>query len=203
MLVSTSTNSPFFYQHHKTAIIGCSAKIGENTTIWHNTHITSDAIIGSNCTIGQNCYIAGIVGNGCKIQNNVSIFKGVVLEDDVFMGPSSITTNVLTPRAFINRKNEFKPTLIKKGASIGAGAILLCGIKIGEYAMIGAGSVITKDVPDYALVYGNPARIYDKVDKNGEIVKIGIKTPEESLIRESLNMCASLDSPYDWHDTMK
>ena len=163
------TNAHYEFYIHETAIFELPVDIGENTKIWHNTHITSDAKIGNNCTIGQNCYIAGIVGNGCRIQNNVSIFKGVTLEDDVFMGPSSITTNVLTPRAFINRKNEFKPTLIKKGASIGAGAILLCGITIFEYAMIGAGSVVTKTVPDYALVYGNPARLKGAVVKEGYV----------------------------------
>ena len=157
--------SGIIFRWHPTACIDNGAKIGVNVKIWHNTHITSDAIIGNNCTIGQNCYIAGIVGHGCKIQNNVNIFKGVILEDDVFMGPGAITTNVKNPRAFISRKNEFKPTLIKKGASIGAGAIIICGNTIGEYAMIGAGSVVTKSVSDYALVYGNPAKVQGSVFK--------------------------------------
>jgi len=144
-----------------------NAIVGENTKVWHNTHITSEAKVGDNCTIGQNCYIAGIVGNGCKIQNNVNIFKGVTLEDDVFMGPNCTTTNVLTPRAFINRKNEFKPTLIKKGASIGAGSVIICGNIIGEYALVGAKAVVTKDVPPYALMYGTPARVHGRVNKDG------------------------------------
>ena len=166
---------------HKTVVIDRGAKIGDNVKIWHNTHITSDAQIGNNCTIGQNCYIAGIIGNGCHIQNNVSIFKGVFLEDDVFVGPSAVFTNVLTPRAFINRKNELRPTLIKKGASIGAGAVIICGNIIGRYALVGAGAVVTKDVPEYALAYGNPARVRGMVCENGEIVKMNIK--EEQLCK--------------------
>ena len=152
---------------HGSCFIDEGAKIGNNTKIWHSTHIASTAEIGDNCTIGQNCYIAGIVGNGCKIQNNVNIFKGVTLEDDVFMGPNCTTTNVLTPRAFINRKNEFKPTLIKKGASIGAGSVIICGNIIGEYALVGAKAVVTKDVPPYTLMYGTPARVQGIVNKEG------------------------------------
>lgn len=156
---------------HLTAIIDIGAKVGNRTKIWHWTHIEKGSRIGSFCTIGQCCYIAGVVGNYCHIQNNVSIFKGVTLEDDVFVGPGVITTNILTPRAFVNRKDEFKKTLIKKGASIGAGVTIICGITIGEYALVGAGSVVTKDIPDYALVYGNPARLSGRVLKNGEVFK--------------------------------
>lgn len=152
--------------------VDSGTKIGDYTRIWHNSHIASDAQIGDNCVIGQNCYIAGVVGNRCRIQNNVSIFKGVCLEDDVFVGPNAVFTNILTPRAFVNRKDEFIPTLIKKGASIGAGAIIICGNTIGRYAMIGAGSVVTKNVSEYNLVCGNPARVRGTVYENGEVVKM-------------------------------
>jgi UDP-2-acetamido-3-amino-2,3-dideoxy-glucuronate N-acetyltransferase len=160
-------NNPF--QAHPTAIIDDGAKIGQGTKIWHFSHIMPEAEIGENCIIGQNVFVASkvVLGNRVKVQNNVSIYAGVVCEDDVFLGPSCVFTNVINPRAFIERKNEFRPTLIKKGASIGANATILCGITIGEYAMIGAGSVATKNVPPYALVVGNPARIIGKVDMEG------------------------------------
>jgi UDP-2-acetamido-3-amino-2,3-dideoxy-glucuronate N-acetyltransferase len=148
------------YFSHPTAIIDAGATIGEGTKIWHFCHVMPTAVIGSNCNIGQNVYVDNntIIGNNVKIQNNVSVYNGVVLEDDVFAGPSMVFTNVINPRSFIERKTEFKQTLVKKGASIGANAVIVCGNTIGEYAFIGAGAVVTKNVPAYALMAGNPAK---------------------------------------------
>jgi UDP-2-acetamido-3-amino-2,3-dideoxy-glucuronate N-acetyltransferase len=128
------------------------------------------AKIGKNCSLGQNVNIGSraVIGDGVKIQNNVSVYDDVVIEDDVFCGPSCVFTNVINPRAFVERKHEYKKTIIKKGASIGANATIVCGVTIGEYALIGAGSVVTRDVPAYALAYGNPARVRGKVNKSGE-----------------------------------
>jgi UDP-2-acetamido-3-amino-2,3-dideoxy-glucuronate N-acetyltransferase len=158
------------YFAHSTAVIDDGAIIGDNTKIWHFCHIMSDAKIGSDCILGQNVMIAnGVkIGNGVKIQNNVSVYEGVILEDDVFVGPSAVFTNVINPRSFINRKNEFKKTIVKKGATIGANATIICGVQIGKYAFIGAGAVITKNIPDYALVVGNPAKQVGAVNENGE-----------------------------------
>lgn len=149
------------YFVHPTAVIDEPADIGEGSQIWHFSHVMSGAKIGRNCIIGQNVFVASgaLLGNNIKIQNNVSIFKGVVLEDDVFCGPSMVFTNVFNPRSFISRKKEFRQTLVKKGATIGANATIICGNTIGTYAFIGAGSVVTRDVPDYALVYGNPGKV--------------------------------------------
>ena len=145
---------------HPTAVVE-SDSIGEGTKIWHFSHIMSEAKIGKGCTIGQNVMIAPsvFIGNNVKIQNNVSVYEGVVIEDDVFLGPSMVFTNVTNPRSFISRRDEFRRTLVKKGATIGANATIICGNIIGKYAFVGAGAVVTKDVPDYALVVGNPARI--------------------------------------------
>ncbi len=154
---------------HTTAVVEEGAIIGPGTNIWHFCHIMPAAIIGNNCNMGQNVFVDNNVriGNGVKIQNNVSIYNGVILEDDVFVGPSVVFTNVINPRSFIERKNEFKPTLVQQGASIGANATIVCGITIGEYAMIGAGAVVTKDVEPYALMVGNPAKQIGWVDKDG------------------------------------
>ena len=160
------------YQAHPTAIIDEGAKVGKGTKIWHFSHIMSEAIIGENCNIGQNVVISpkAVLGNNVKVQNNVSVYTGVICEDDVFLGPSCVFTNVINPRSFISRKEEFRTTLVKKGATIGANATIICGVTIGEYAMIGAGAVVTKDIPDYALVVGNPGKQIGWVDKEGNNV---------------------------------
>jgi len=149
------------YFIHESSYVDEPCEIGEGTKIWHFSHIMKDSKIGSNCNIGQNVVISPdvVIGNGVKIQNNVSVYTGVICEDDVFLGPSCVFTNVINPRSFIVRKDEYRRTIIKKGASIGANATIVCGHNIGKYAFVAAGSVVTKDVPDYALVMGNPARI--------------------------------------------
>lgn len=164
-------NTDFYV--HPTSILDNHVRIGSGTKIWHFTHISEYAVIGENCTIGQNVFIGKHVkiGNGVKIQNNVSLYEGVIIEDDVFIGPSVVFTNVINPRAFIERKEEFKETHIQKGASIGANATIICGNNVGEYAMLGAGSVLTKTIADYELWYGNPAEKKGLVDKKGNKVK--------------------------------
>ena len=149
------------YFAHESSYIDEYCEIGKGTKIWHFSHIMKNSKIGENCNIGQNVVISPNVkiGNNVKIQNNVSVYTGVICEDDVFLGPSCVFTNVINPRAFIERKDEYRKTIIKKGATIGANATIVCGYSIGRYAFIGAGAVVTKDVPDYALVVGNPARI--------------------------------------------
>ena len=145
---------------HETAIIDDGVEIGTGSKIWHFCHVLSRSRIGDGCVVGQNV-MAGpdvLIGDGCKIQNNVSLYSGVTLEDDVFCGPSCVFTNVLTPRAFVERKDEFLPTLVRKGASIGANATIVCGVTIGEYAFLGAGAVVSRDIPAHALVVGNPGR---------------------------------------------
>jgi UDP-2-acetamido-3-amino-2,3-dideoxy-glucuronate N-acetyltransferase len=149
------------YFVHESSYVDDGAEIGAGTRIWHFCHIMPGARIGTKCNIGQNVLVAGGVhiGNNVKIQNNVSLYTGVTIEDDVFLGPSMVFTNVVNPRSHINRKNEYKPTRIKKGASVGANATIVCDVTLGEYCFIGAGAVVTRDVPAYALLYGNPARI--------------------------------------------
>ncbi|WP_104722780.1 acyltransferase [Helicobacter mesocricetorum] len=154
---------------HPSSIVDEEVSLGEGCKIWHFSHILSGSVIGSHCSFGQNCVVGPNIkmGNHCKVQNNVSIYEGVECEDDVFLGPSVVFTNVLNPRAFINRRGEFQKTLLKKGCSIGANATIVCGVSIGRYALVGAGSVVIKDVADFALVVGNPARQIGWVDKGG------------------------------------
>jgi len=148
------------YFAHETAVIDEGAIIGEGTSIWHFCHIMPKAVLGKKCNLGQNVFVASdvILGNNVKIQNNISIYTGVTCEDDVFLGPSMVFTNVTNPRSGVNRRGQYSKTTVKKGASIGANATIVCGHDIGEYAFIGAGSVVTKTIPAYALVVGNPAR---------------------------------------------
>ncbi len=148
------------YFVHPSAIVDEGAIIGNGTKVWHFTHIMPNAVIGEHCNIGQNVVVSNgvVLGNNVKVQNNVSIYTGVICEEDVFLGPSMVFTNVINPRSAVNRKSEFKDTLVKKGATIGANATIVCGNTIGRFAFIGAGAVVTKSVPDYALVVGNPAK---------------------------------------------
>lgn len=148
------------YFSHETAVIDDNCKIGSGTKIWHFSHIMSNCIIGKSCNIGQNVVVSPevVLGDNVKVQNNVSIYTGVICEDDVFLGPSMVFTNVMNPRSAINRKNEYLKTLVKKGATIGANATIVCGNTIGEYSFIGAGSVVVKEVLDYALIVGNPSK---------------------------------------------
>jgi len=146
---------------HGSSYVDEPCSIGEGTRIWHFSHIMQDSKIGRNCNIGQNVVISPgcIIGNNVKIQNNVSVYTGVVLENDVFCGPSMVFTNVINPRSHVERKDEYKTTLVRQGTSIGANATIVCGVTLGRYSFIGAGSVVTRNVPDYAVVYGSPARV--------------------------------------------
>lgn len=157
------------YTVHPTAIVDEGANIGDATRVWHWVHVCSGATIGNNCSIGQNVYVGGraVIGSGVKIQNNVSVYDDVFIEDDVFCGPSMVFTNVINPRAFIERKDEYRQTRIRKGAALGANSTIVCGVTVGAYALIGAGTVVVRDVPDFALMVGNPARQIGWVDIQG------------------------------------
>ena len=158
------------YQVHETAIIDEGAVIGNNTRIWHWTHVCSGARIGEGCSLGQNVYVAAnaVIGNNVKIQNNVSVYDSVVLEDDVFCGPGMVFTNVLNPRSVVNRKDEYRDTLVRRGATLGANCTIVCGVVIGKYSFIGAGAVVSRDVPPYALMIGVPARQTGWMSEHGE-----------------------------------
>lgn len=175
--------SDFFV--HETAVIDANSSIGKNTKIWHFSHIMSNAVIGESCNLGQNVVVSPkvILGSNVKVQNNVSIYTGVICEDDVFLGPSMVFTNVINPRSAIKRQHEYKKTIVKKGATIGANATIICGITIGEYALIGAGAVVTKNVLPYALVVGNPSKQTGWVSEYGHKLNFdenGFATCKES-----------------------
>lgn len=158
------------YTAHPSAIIDAGARIGEDTCIWHWTHVCAGAIIGARCSLGQNVFVADRVriGNHVKIQNNVSVYEGVTLEDDVFCGPSMVFTNVSNPRSAVSRRDEYQPTRVRRGAALGANCTIMCGVTVGEYALVGAGAVVTRDVPAYALVIGTPARQAGWVSRHGD-----------------------------------
>ncbi|MGO5115132.1 acyltransferase [Candidatus Avoscillospira sp. LCP25S3_F1] len=179
------------YFVHESSYVDEGCTIGKGTKIWHFSHIMSGCTIGANCNIGQNVVISpGVtLGNGCKIQNNVSVYTGVICEDGVFLGPSCVFTNVINPRAFVERKSEYRRTVVGKGASIGANATIVCGHDIGKYAFIGAGAVVTRDVPDYAVVYGNPARVHGYVCKCGNSLSF----------EENRAQCPCCGAQYDYH----
>ena len=176
------------YFVHESSHVDEPCQIGEGTKIWHFSHVMKDCVIGRHCNLGQNVLVASGVrmGDNCKVQNNVSLYTGVILEDHVFCGPSMVFTNVLNPRAEVVRKDEYRLTLVKRGASIGANATILCGVTIGSYAFIGAGAVVTRDVPDFALVVGNPAR------RTGWMCRCGVKLE----LRQGEARCTACGSPY-------
>lgn len=171
------------YIAHETAVIDQGAKIGDGTRIWHWVHVSAGAVIGEACSLGQNVFVGNkvVIGNNVKIQNNVSVYDSVTLEDDVFCGPSMVFTNVINPRSAISRKNEYKNTLVKKGATLGANCTILCGNTIGQYAFIGAGAVVTKDVPDFALVVGVPANQIGWVSRFGERLSLPLKGTDSAV----------------------
>jgi UDP-2-acetamido-3-amino-2,3-dideoxy-glucuronate N-acetyltransferase len=180
------------YFVHESSYVDQSSKIGDGTKIWHFCHVMKHATIGKDCVLGQNVHVGPnvVIGNRCKIQNNVSLYDGVILEDDVFCGPSMVFTNVINPRSAIERKHEFRLTLVKTSATIGANATLLCGHTIGRYAFIGAGAVVTKDVPDYALVIGNPGRM------SGWMCRCGLKLRFERNQHEEGSYCKNCGAQY-------
>jgi UDP-2-acetamido-3-amino-2,3-dideoxy-glucuronate N-acetyltransferase len=177
------------YFVHESSYVDQPCRIGKGTKIWHFCHIMSDTVIGERCSLGQNVVVSPgcVLGNNVKIQNNVSIYTGVILEDDVFCGPSCVFTNVVNPRSHVIRKHEYQPTVVREGASIGANATIVCGVTLGRYCFVGAGSVVTRDVPDYAMVYGNPARLRDWMCCCG--IKLGLGTSVDELTSAQCQAC--------------
>ena len=181
------------YFVHESSYVDEPCEIGEGTKIWHFSHVMSNSRIGRHCNIGQNVVISPqvTIGDNVKIQNNVSVYTGVVLEDDVFCGPSMVFTNVVNPRSHVSRKDEYRATRVKRGASIGANATVVCGHTIGRYAFIGAGAVVTRDVPDFALIVGNPGRL------NGWMCQCGVKLPlSRDAHRDEEATCAACGTAY-------
>jgi UDP-2-acetamido-3-amino-2,3-dideoxy-glucuronate N-acetyltransferase len=180
------------YFVHESSYVDEGAEIGAGTKIWHFCHVMPRTRIGEQCNIGQNVLVSPDVkiGRNVKIQNNVSLYTGVVIEDDVFLGPSMVFTNVMNPRSHVSRKNEYQETLVKRGASIGANATIVCGTTIGRYSFVGAGSVVTRDVPDYALVHGNPARV------RGWMCQCGIKLDFAAVDSKETSTCAICGNRY-------
>jgi UDP-2-acetamido-3-amino-2,3-dideoxy-glucuronate N-acetyltransferase len=189
-MAASAVVRPFFV--HASSYVDEPSEIGAGTRIWHFSHVMKDCRIGENCNIGQNVVVSPgvVIGNNVKIQNNVSVYTGCILEDDVFCGPSMVFTNVVNPRSHVVRRDEYKRTLVRRGASIGANCTVVCGITIGRYAFIGAGSVVTRDVPDYALLYGNPARL------RGWMCNCGIKLPMEVNAGSQTAGCAACGRTY-------
>lgn len=171
------------YQVHETAIIDAGARIGDGTRIWHWVHVCGGAEIGQRCSLGQNVFVANRVkiGNNVKIQNNVSVYDNVTLEDDVFCGPSMVFTNVVNPRSEVERKDEYRNTVVKRGATIGANATIVCGVILGEYAFVAAGAVVTRDVPAFALVGGVPARQMGWMSRHGERLNLPLQGDAEAV----------------------
>ena len=172
---------------HPTAIVDAGAQIGDGSRVWHWVHVCSGAIIGQNVSLGQNVFVGNkvVIGNNCKIQNNVSVFDNVTLEDDVFCGPSMVFTNVYNPRSHIERKSEYRNTLVKRGATLGANCTIVCGATIGEYAFIGAGAVVNKDVPAYALMVGVPAKQIGWMSEYGEQLPLPLNGQAETVCQHT------------------
>ncbi len=189
----TTTKDPNGYFAHETAVVDQPSEIGAGTKIWHFSHVMRDTKIGSRCNIGQNVVISPgvILGNNVKVQNNVSIYTGVILEDDVFCGPSMVFTNVINPRSHVSRKHEYQKTLVRRGATIGANATIVCGVTLGEYAFVGAGAVVTKDVRSFALVTGVPGRQVGWMCRCGERLGVAYREPKVSAARGQAGAAAT------------